>query len=233
MVDRVDEVFKNRLLGENKYTKVVDEKNPIKLLDAIRDVCYKADVGINDMDNKMLTTKKFLNLERLGKQFAAAWSKVVEANFDAVIKKNRVFWNGVNTHLKLLEEEGKSLIEYFKMDPKDRKKWDKKVCEMQIAYQMRMGWNNERLNNELKSCFVASGRNDDLIFPQMITDVICTLDTTKEYAPDHRKLQDGMRDGRNNSQQRHQITIKKTPPMKVKKKMMEQMGYREDIRIPH
>lgn len=164
MVDRVDEVFKNRLLGEKKYNEGVDEKN----LNAIRDVCYKPEVGINDTDNEMLTTKKFLNLELPGKQSTAAWSKVVEANFDAVVQKCGVFWNGVNTHIKLLEEKGKTLAEYFKIDPKDRKKWDKKIRELQIAYQMRVGWNNERLNDDLKSRYVANGRTDKLIYPQAI-----------------------------------------------------------------
>lgn len=97
----------------NKYTKVVDKNDPIKLLKAIRDVCYKADLGINNTDDEMLTTKKILNLECLGRQPAAVWVRTVEANFDAVFCKSGVFWNGYNTHKKLLEEDGKSLKEYL------------------------------------------------------------------------------------------------------------------------
>lgn len=103
--------------------------------------------------------------------------------------------------MKVLEDEGKTLAEYFKMDDKEKNKWNKKVREMQIAYQMRMGWNNERLNSYLKDCYVARGRTDNLMFPRKITDVIVMLDTTKEYALDNRKLRDGMRDGRYDSQQ--------------------------------
>ena len=112
MVDRVDETFKNRLLGEDKYVEGKNEGNPIKVLDAIQNVCHKPDMGINDTirvldaiqnvchkpdmgindtDDEMLTTKKFLNMEHPGKQSVAAWSKVVEANFNAVVRKCRVF----------------------------------------------------------------------------------------------------------------------------------------------
>ena len=35
----------------------MDKNDPIKLLEAIRDAYYKTDLGINNTDNEILTTK--------------------------------------------------------------------------------------------------------------------------------------------------------------------------------
>ena len=83
------------------------------------------------------------------------------------------------------------------MSDKDREKWDEKVREMQIAYQMRMGGHNKRLNNTLKDLYVAGGRKDDSMFPRTITGIITMLNTTKDYA----KFKDGRREDRNDSRQ--------------------------------
>lgn len=85
------------------------------------------------------------------------------------------------------------------MSPKDMKKWDDKVREIQIAYQMRMGQKNKSLNGDLRRNFVTKGGKDDSMFQQTINDIIYMLDTAKENESDHRKLQDGMRNGRSDS----------------------------------
>lgn len=186
--DRVDEGSKNRLHVTNKHTKAVNKDDPIKLLDAIRDVYYKTNLGIDNMDDEMLTTKKILNLERPGKLLAAVWAKNAEATLMPSFENTECSGMDITPIKKLLEEEGKTFKEYLQMCPEDMKKWDDQVREMQIAYQMRMGWKNLRLNNDLRRIFLTKEGKDDSLFPQTINDIIFTLDTAKQDELDHRKL---------------------------------------------
>ena len=83
-------------------------------------------------------------------------------------------------HKHFLKKDGKSLDDYYALDPKgdDKKKYDKQVRDLLISWQIHLGWDNPELDRHYKRAY---RKSEDLSkYPQDICTTIRILNGAED-----------------------------------------------------